>query len=276
MGKLQFQHRTDGRGWILFPVCVFRFPIMIFCSGFYPLWRMEGWWEKWFFVCLIFKSIKGNAFCLFFLYLFPNPCHFSLACRQEVSDRELCLLMSKKGRGQSLSLSLFEAGSVPGLMEGWWIIATSRVLGPNSPWTDFRHWATRESSSYPNCPSILQPADILNRLNCYPTCSWRIKLWNVMLEFYGLAVFVMHCGLQKTQCWQPNYQFLGMQPYLEIRLKAKSSGWILIQYEIWAGSRLWEERWWEWPPRQRIRVMLPQARDAGDSQQHDEARGSLP
>lgn len=65
---------------------------------------------------------------------------------------------------------------------------------------------------------------------------------------------------KKTWCWQPNYQYLGMQPYLEIRLKAKSSGWILIQYEIWTGSRLWEERWWEWHPRQRIRVMLPQAK----------------
>lgn len=81
-----------------------------------------------------------------------------------------------------------------------------------------------------------------------------------MLEFYGLPVFVMHCDIQKTWCWQPNYQYLGRQPYLEIRLKAKSSGWILIQYEIWTGSRRWEERWWEWHPRQRIRVMLPQAK----------------
>lgn len=86
-----------------------------------------------FLFALFLNLLNGTSFASSFLYLFPKPRHFSLACRQEVNNRELCLLLSQKGRGQFLSLSLLEAGSVPGLIEGQRIIAPSRVLGPTLP-----------------------------------------------------------------------------------------------------------------------------------------------
>lgn len=146
-----------------------------------------------------------------------------------------------KGKRLIPSPSLLETDSVPDLMEELEIRAPGRVLGLKAPWDCFRQWAVRKSSSYPFCPNFIQPAGILNRSNNYPTYSWRIKLWNVMLNFYDLPVFVMHRDLPRT--WFDNLTTSTSECDLiwKLGFKIESSGWVLIQQEIWTGSKPWEE-----------------------------------
>lgn len=124
------------------------------------------------FVCVCFLNLSdGMRFISSFLYLFLNPCHFSLTRRQEFNIRELCLPHAPKWKRRIPSPSLFEAGSVPDLkqeprseLQAWCLVLSlpGMVLDSGVP---------GKAPAIPIAPTLVQPAGILNRPSNYPTYS---------------------------------------------------------------------------------------------------------